>query len=258
MAVGWEARAWAARRPERRRAIAAAGVAAVLGLAVAAHQQVRHWRNSETLFAHAVAVTRGNAFAHAALGAAHRERGDLVRAEQELAEALRIRPASGDARSDLGLVRLDQGRLGEARAELLRALADGGDAAKVHAGLGLAAERSGDLAEAIASYRAALRANPQRVEAANNLAWILATAPDANLRAPAEAVEIALRVARWNPHDPSVLDTLAAAYAAAGRYGDAAATQARALAALGPGAGALRADLQSRLERYEAQRRTSN
>jgi len=239
-----------------RRPLAVAGVAAVLLLAIAAHRQVRHWRDSETLFAHAVAVTRDNAFAHTALGAAYRERGDLERAERHLEQALRIRPESGDARSDLGLVRIDQGRLGEARALLERALATGADTAKVRAALGVAAERSGDLAAAIASYRESLRANPQRVDAANNLAWILATAPDAGLRAPAEAIALALRVARWNPHDPSVLDTLAAAYAAAGRYDDAAATQARALAALGPGAAALRADLERRLEQYEAQRRS--
>jgi hypothetical protein len=52
-----------------------------------------------------------------------------------------------------------------------------------------------------------------------------------------------------------VLDTLAAAYAAAERYEDAAATQARAVAALAPGASPLRADLESRLERYRARAR---
>jgi cytochrome c-type biogenesis protein CcmH/NrfG len=117
------------------------------------------------------------------------------------------------------------------------------------------AERSGDAASAVAHYRAALRADPQRVEAANNLAWILATASEPALRNPAEAIALAERVAREKPGDPSVLDTLAAAYAAAERYEDAAATQARAVAALAPGASPLRADLESRLERYRARAR---
>jgi tetratricopeptide (TPR) repeat protein len=224
----------------------------VLALAIAAHRQVGHWRDSTALFAHAIAVTRDNAVAHSALGNAYRERGDLGRAEQEISEALRIRPDSGDTRADLGLVQLDRGRTGEARAELERALASGADAAKVHTALGLAAERSGDLPAAIASYREALRANPERVEAANNLAFLLATARDPALRAPAEAIELAQRAVRWKALDPAVLDTLAAAYAAAGRYRDAADTEARAQAALADGASPLRAEIERNLSRYRS------
>ncbi len=251
LAVGWEARELAARRPALRRAIAGAGLAAVLALAVAAHRQVGHWRDSAALFAHAVAVTRDNAVAHVSLGNAYRDGGDLARAEQEILEALRIRPESGDTRADLGLVHLDQGRIGDARAELARALASGADAAKVHTALGLAAERSGNLAGAIASYREALRANPERVEAANNLAWVLATVPDPALRAPDEAIGLAQRAARWQALDPAVLDTLAAAYASAGRYREAAGTQARALAALASDAPA-RAEFEGRLRLYRS------
>ena len=196
--------------------------------------------------------SRDNAIAHGALGNAYHARGDLAGAERELAEALRIRPDSGDARADLALVRLDQGRIAEARAELEHALASGADTAKVHTALGLAAEHVGDLPGAVASYRAALRANPERVEAANNLAMILATAPDPALRAPDEAIALAQRAARAKAFDPAVLDTLAAAYAAAGRHREAAQTEARAVAALTPGASALRAELEGRLARYQS------
>jgi protein O-mannosyl-transferase len=250
LAVGVEARELARRRPAWLHAIGAAGIAAVVALAIAARMQVSHWRDSTALFAHAVAVTRDNAVARSALGNAYRERGDLARAEQEIAEALRIRADSGDIRADLGLVQLDQGRIGDARAELERALTSGADAAKVHTALGLAAERSGDLPAAIASYREALRANPERVEAANNLAFVLATAADPALRAPAEAIELAERAARWKALDPAVLDTLAAAYAAAGRYRDAADTEARAHAALADGASPLRDEIERNLARY--------
>jgi tetratricopeptide (TPR) repeat protein len=252
LAVGQELYELAQRRPALRRAIAGAGIAAVLALAFGAHRQVGHWSDSVALFEHAVAVTRDNAVARSSLGNAYRERGDLGRAEQELGEALRIRPAMADARADLGLVQLDQGRISDARTQLERALASGADAAKVHTALGLVAERSGNLPGAIASYREALRANPERVEAANNLAWILATAPDPALRAPAEAIELAQRAARWNAFDPSVLDTLAAAYAAAGRYGEAADVEARALAALGSRSPALRSEIEGRLARYRS------
>src|SRR5262249_24258293 len=252
LAVGWEARELAARRPALRRPLVGAGVAAVLALAFAAHRQVGYWRDSAALFAHAVAGTRDNAIAHGAPGNAYRERGDLAGAERELAEALRIRPDSGDARSDLALVRLDQGRIAEARAELARALASGADAAKVHAALGLAAERAGDLHGAVASYRAALRGNPERVEAANNLAWILANAADPPLRGRDGAIELAPRAARWRALAPAVLDTLAAAYAAAGRHRESAQSEARAIAALAPGPSALRTQIESSLARYQS------
>jgi len=253
LAVGWEAHELALRRPALRSGIAGAGVAAVLALAVAAHQQVGYWRDSTTLFAHATAVTRDNTDAYKMLGKAWRQRGDLALAEQALASALRIEPESGDARSDLALVYVDQGRIDDARAELARALANRADPAKVHWALGLAAQRSGDLRTAIASYREALRVDPERMEVANNLAWILATAPDPSLRAPQEACELAQRAARWNS-EPSVLDTLAAAYAAAGRYGEAIQTEERALAALPPGASPLRAELERQLAEYRQHR----
>jgi Tfp pilus assembly protein PilF len=252
LALGCEAYELALRRPAWRRAVAAAGIAAVLALAITAHRQVGQWRDSKTLFAHAVAVTRDNAVARSALGNAYRERGDLARAEQEIAEALRIRPDSGDMRADFALVQLDQGRIGDARAQLERALASGADAAKVHTALGIASERAGDLPGAIASYREALRANPERIEAANNLAFLLATAPDPALRAPSEAIELAQRAARWKAFDPAVLDTLAAAYAAAGRHREAADTEARAREALPPGASPLRDEIERNLARYRS------
>jgi len=252
LAVAWEAHELAQRRPALRRAIAGAGALAVAALAVAAHVQVGYWRDSETLFAHAAAVTPDNAAAYTLLGRAYRERGDPARAEQALAAALQIDPDLGDTRADLALARIDQGRTAEALAELERALANGADAVKVHWARGLAAQHSGDLRGAIASYREALRTDPDRMEVANNLAWILATAPDPSLRAPQEAIELAQRAARRNS-EPSVLDTLAAAYAAAGRYPEAAQTEARAVAALPPGS-PLRADLERRLAEYRAQR----
>jgi tetratricopeptide (TPR) repeat protein len=239
--------------PLRRapRAAAALAVGAVLALAVAAHAQVRLWRDTLTLFQHAVAVTRDNYFAHQLVGNALRERGELAAAERSLREAVRIKPDSDDARIDLAALLVDTGRLDAARSELERARTAGADTADYHAVAGLAADRAGRDAEAIASYRAALEREPGHREAANNLAWLLATSEDPSLREPQEALGLARAVLARDPDDPLVLDTLAAAQAAAGRPGEAARTQARALALLPAGTPpALRAELERRLADY--------
>ena len=80
----------------------------------------------------------------------------------------------------------------------------------------------GDLRGAVTEFRAALRLDPGRADVVNNLAWILATSGDRVLRSPEEAVRLAESVAADAAgRTAGNLDTLAAAYAAAGRYPDA-------------------------------------
>jgi len=116
--------------------------------------------------------------------------------------------------------------------------------------LGLNAERAGDHAKAIGHYREALRDNPQFIEAANNLAWLLATTEQPGLRDPAAAIELAQTALEQDAGSPAILDTLAAAYAAAQRYADAVRTQRQALAALSTSDPSIQADFRKRLEAY--------
>ena len=77
---------------------------------------------------------------------------------------------------------------------------------------------------AINSSRAALHAEPESVEAASHLAWFLATRTS-DPESAAEAVRLAERLCEPpGDTDPELLDTLAAAYAAAGRFDEAART----------------------------------
>jgi hypothetical protein len=60
------------------------------------------------------------------------------------------------------------------------------------------------------------------LKSATALAWTLATHPDDKVRDPARAVMLSERAAEVTGNqDAGVLDTLAAAYAAAGRFDDA-------------------------------------
>jgi Flp pilus assembly protein TadD len=87
----------------------------------------------------------------------------------------------------------------------------------------------GDGEAAVRHYREALGVDPRRSDAANNLAWILATSADDSVRDPEESIRVArgLLAAGQEP-DPNSLDTLAAGLAAAGRVDEALDTAARA------------------------------
>ena len=80
----------------------------------------------------------------------------------------------------------------------------------------------GRAREAVAQYSRALELNRDDVEAQNNLAWILATCPDAAVRNGIRAVAIAERADSLTmSKSPVISATLAAAYAEAGRFADA-------------------------------------
>lgn len=100
--------------------------------------------------------------------------------------------------------------------------------------------------------RAGVEANPMSVDLLNSLAWLLATSPDDAQRSAAEAIAFAEKAdILTNSSNHAVLDTLAAAYAEAGRFNDAQARVAAAIAlAHDAGATSAVADYQKRLELY--------
>jgi Flp pilus assembly protein TadD len=77
----------------------------------------------------------------------------------------------------------------------------------------------GKSEEAIGYYRKALELSPAWPEVANNLAWILATHPNSQIRDGPEAVRLArIACAATRYRDPTYLGTLAAAYAQNGDF----------------------------------------
>jgi tetratricopeptide (TPR) repeat protein len=99
-----------------------------------------------------------------------------------------------------------------------------------HAHLGSALLERGEAEAAAAHFREAIRLRPDFLEVANNLAWLLATSDDDAVRNPYLALELAQRAANLSGgSDPVVLDTLAAAFAASGRFDAALVALRRAL-----------------------------
>ena len=178
--LGWGAADWLRRAPRFRPALAVAAVAACLSTAVLAAAQVQHWKDSQALFGHALAVTDGNYLAHHNLGVALAEMpGRLPYAIAHYRAALAIRPDSARVHTDLGsaLAKLPGG-LSEAAGEYREALRLSPDSAIPHNNLGNALARIPNrLPEAIAEYQAALRIDPDYAEAHNNLGFALAQVP---------------------------------------------------------------------------------
>jgi tetratricopeptide (TPR) repeat protein len=128
------------------------------------------------------------------------------------------------------------------------------NSADAYANLGVALSQKGLTREAVASWQRALELAPDQVYVQNNLAWVLATSPDASLRNGAKAVALATRASQaTGGGNPLFLRTLAAAYAEEGSYGLASATARRAseLAAAQKN-DALAATLQKEIRLYEA------
>jgi tetratricopeptide (TPR) repeat protein len=97
--------------------------------------------------------------------------------------------------------------------------------------LGITLLKKGNVDEAIAFYQKALQIKPDYVYVLNNLAWLLATGPDAHLRDGVQAVQYAVRACELTHYGAApIVGTLAAAYAEAGRYDDAVAAAQKACA----------------------------
>jgi spermidine synthase len=107
------------------------------------------------------------------------------------------------------------------------------DSPLTHEGLAVSFCRQGMIEKCIAEYRETLRLNPDLRTSLNNLSWVLATTPNEKNRDGVQAVRLAEQACQYTDYEnPFTLDTLAAAYAAAGRYPEAVRTAEKALVLL--------------------------
>lgn len=133
--------------------------------------QLGYWRNSETLFRHALDVTKDNPVANHNLGSyLMASPGRLAEAFPYLETAVRLEPDSPPAHTDLGTALAKAGRLPEAIAQFQAAIHLDPDAPIPHSNLGSVLTQAGRLPQALAEFQIALRLDPAYDEARRNLA----------------------------------------------------------------------------------------
>ncbi len=153
------------------------------------------------------------------------ERGRVAEAIDDYSQVIKLKPNDAIAYRQRGRAQLRLNLAREALADFEQALElNPNDAVSLVQRGGLKAE-AGDYTAASTDYRAAIEVDPDCAEAYRGEAWLMATCPQTKYRNTKFAVEMAEQgielATAQNKNDFTYYDVLAAAYANAGRFGDA-------------------------------------
>ena len=129
---------------------------------------------------------------------------------------------------DRGLAEYDKSHFDQAIAGYTKAIEIYPQFANAYYNRGIAWAVKGYFDQAIADYTKAIEIDTRCVNAYNNLSWLLVTCQDERYLDSARAVELAQKAAALDPK-ADILDTLAASYAEAGKFGDAIRIQKNAI-----------------------------
>jgi protein O-mannosyl-transferase len=263
-------------------------IAILAAFNLATRHQLTLWKDSSTLFAHTVAVTRDNAVARINLGVAFEQNGRTNEALAQYQEATRIDPNRPAAHNNIANLLSARGQRDQALIHYEKALALQPTAPLAHLNLATLLIEMGrhedamrhyaeaarlapndprppymmaraflkrnQSAQAIVQLREALRRNSADIDALVMLARILASDESPANRNGTEAVRLAERANELaGGQQPFVLDALAMAYAEAGRFEEAQRVAQRAVEILQQaGAQDAVAELRQRLTLYQA------
>jgi tetratricopeptide (TPR) repeat protein len=212
--IAWTVDGLLVESTRRRRALVGVIAAmAVVSLGVRAFGQTSYWKNSETLWNHALAVTGENDVAHNNLGFLFLRRGELDKAISEFQTALDIRSRNTQSHYNIGAA-LIESNLGNALARnqrwdaaidhLQEAVRLRPDYADAYFNLGSVLFQQGKIDQAIAQWQKTLAINPRDSEAHRNVADALRK--QGKVKEAMSEYEQALNIA---PEDSAALNNLA-------------------------------------------------
>jgi tetratricopeptide (TPR) repeat protein len=165
------------------RGVATAGtVVIVTALACTAFAQTSYWRNSETLWTHALVVTTDNDFAHNNLGYLCVNRGELDKAMSHFEAASKIRSGKLDPHYKMGTAFVEmnlgdalarKGQPDEALAHFQQAINLQPDYAEAYYNRGNVLYAKGRIDEAMADFEKTLQIQPSDADAHTGLGNVL-------------------------------------------------------------------------------------
>lgn len=216
--------------------------------------QVGRLDEAITHYRRALEITPNDSRIYNNLGDALVRQGRFDEAISQFRQALANDPNAAEVHCNLGNVLVGQRRFTEAMWHYQQALRIDPDSAETHHRVATLWLAQGQAEQALAHWREAVRLQPDHVPLLLQVAWALATSPEAAVRNGGHAVALAERAAQLvRTPTPAVLDVLAAAYAEAGRFSEAAQRVQQALALIPEQTNAAAADaLRNRLKLYQA------
>ncbi len=240
----------------QRTALSAAALIVIGALSWRGWLQTSYWRDSETLFTHALAVTSNNDVALNNLGIIFLDKGQLDDAISKLQAAIDLRPENAPAHDNLAKALLKKGQVAEATVHYRKFLELEPANVEARNTLGTALIQQGHIREAIDQWQEVLALQPENGNAASNLAWVFATCIDDSIRDGTRAVELGEKALRISGGKiPMIYKVLAAAYAENGRFADAVETAQRgAKLATSQGNSPLAVELESNIALYQSGR----
>ncbi|MGD0206067.1 MAG: tetratricopeptide repeat protein [Verrucomicrobiota bacterium] len=247
-----------------KKAIATAAVLILATCLILAENQLRYWHDSETLFAHALAVTKNNHVAHVNLGVALEQKGKLnealaeYRAAEQLApelyhihnnlgnlldnlghpnkalteyrEAVLLNPKLPSLHNGAGIVLTELGRFDEAMSQFKEAARLDSTYPWAHLEIGKMRLKQGRDAEAIDEFREALRIDPNNFQILAYTAHVLAADENPQIRDGKTALVLAIKAkVLTDGAQPYVLDALGMACAETGDFTNALEVTQRAI-----------------------------
>ena len=135
--------------------------------------EAAYWRDSRSLFEHALAVTSRNFLAHGNLGLVLRQEGRSAEAMAQFSAALAVAPEYVEARNHLGLTQRDLGEPAKAVASFEEVLRRAPDFAPAHFNLGETLLTMGDERRALEEFTTTVRLAPDHAGAHLQLSRLL-------------------------------------------------------------------------------------
>lgn len=207
---------WTAARPFPAAAwIVPAGV--LVGLSLAARQQLSYWKDDITLIGRAIEVTAGNVLAHNNLGNALMRERRTGEAIAHYTEALRLRPDYTLAHYNLANALRDERRTQEALDHYREALRLDPGYLPPRNNMGLILNALGRTAEAEIVFRQGLAIDPGAADICNNLGLLLLEGGRVE-----ESLDLFVRAVQAQPSNGNSRRNLAAALERLGRTREAA------------------------------------